>query len=90
MWYDWEGKFDNLKEVREVVYLPRTEGISTTSGMNIIVADSAPEFNNAIFKLIENRDFFDSISKNAIEFIHEKFDNLTSASKLIDFYKQHI
>lgn len=67
-----------------------TEGISTTSGKNIIVADSAADFNNAIFKLIENRNFFDSISKNAIEFIHEKFDNLTSASKLIDFYKKHI
>ncbi|HHU71703.1 MAG TPA: glycerol-3-phosphate cytidylyltransferase [Clostridiales bacterium] len=27
---DWEGKFDFLKEYCQVVYLPRTEGISTT------------------------------------------------------------
>jgi glycerol-3-phosphate cytidylyltransferase len=27
---DWEGKFDFLKEHCEVVYLPRTENISTT------------------------------------------------------------
>ncbi|MCQ2537993.1 MAG: glycerol-3-phosphate cytidylyltransferase [Lachnospiraceae bacterium] len=27
---DWEGKFDFLKEYCEVVYLPRTPGISTT------------------------------------------------------------
>ncbi|AHA75028.1 glycerol-3-phosphate cytidylyltransferase [Bacillus thuringiensis] len=27
---DWEGKFDFLKEYCEVVYLPRTEDISTT------------------------------------------------------------
>ncbi len=27
---DWEGKFDYLKELCEVVYLPRTEGVSTT------------------------------------------------------------
>lgn len=27
---DWEGQFDFLKEDCEVVYLPRTEGISTT------------------------------------------------------------
>lgn len=27
---DWEGKFDFLKEYCEVVYLPRTEGISAT------------------------------------------------------------
>jgi glycerol-3-phosphate cytidylyltransferase len=28
---DWEGKFDFLKEVCEVVYLPRTRGVSSTS-----------------------------------------------------------
>ncbi|MBC6298290.1 glycerol-3-phosphate cytidylyltransferase [Listeria sp. FSL L7-1517] len=27
---DWEGEFDFLKELCEVVYLPRTEGISTS------------------------------------------------------------
>ena len=27
---DWTGKFDFLKEYCEVIYLPRTEGISTT------------------------------------------------------------
>ena len=27
---DWEGKFDFLKDYCEVVYLPRTEGISTS------------------------------------------------------------
>ena len=31
---DWEGKFDELKEYCEVVYLPRTEGISTTKNFN--------------------------------------------------------
>jgi glycerol-3-phosphate cytidylyltransferase len=27
---DWAGKFDDLKELCEVVYLPRTDGISST------------------------------------------------------------
>ena len=27
---DWNGKFDHLKEQCEVVYLPRTDGVSTT------------------------------------------------------------
>ncbi len=27
---DWQGKFDHLKEHCEVVYLPRTDGVSTT------------------------------------------------------------
>ena len=31
---DWSGKFDFLKEHCDVVYLPRTEGISTTQIKN--------------------------------------------------------
>lgn len=31
---DWTGKFDYLKEYCEVVYLPRTDGISTTQIKN--------------------------------------------------------
>ena len=27
---DWKGKFDHLREYCEVVYLPRTENVSTT------------------------------------------------------------
>lgn len=27
---DWKGKFDELNDLCEVIYLPRTEGISTT------------------------------------------------------------
>lgn len=31
---DWTGKFDFLKDYCEVIYLPRTEGISTTKIKN--------------------------------------------------------
>lgn len=31
MGHDWEGRFDFLKDHCEVVYLPRTEGISSTA-----------------------------------------------------------
>jgi glycerol-3-phosphate cytidylyltransferase len=27
---DWQGKFDHLKSICEVVYLPRTDGVSST------------------------------------------------------------
>lgn len=30
MGHDWEGKFDDLSDLCKVVYLPRTEGVSTT------------------------------------------------------------
>jgi len=67
-----------------------TEGISTVSGKNIIIAESAEAFISAISELIENCKYFDSIGRNAIEYIHEKFDNLTSAGALLEFYKKHI
>lgn len=34
---DWKGKFDDLKSFCEVVYFPRTKGISTTAIKNIIL-----------------------------------------------------
>ncbi len=67
-----------------------TEGISTTSGLNIVVTENAEGFVQSITDLIEDREYFDKISKNAIEYIHENFDNLTSAGSLIDFYKKYI
>ncbi|MGE0020624.1 MAG: glycosyltransferase family 4 protein [Draconibacterium sp.] len=67
-----------------------TEGISTTSGLNIVIAENAQGFVNSIAELIENHEFFENISRNAIEYIHSKFDNLTSAGALIEFYKKHI
>lgn len=33
---DWQGKFDNLKDYCDVVYLPRTEGISSTNLRNLV------------------------------------------------------
>lgn len=34
---DWEGKFDFLSEYCKVIYLPRTEGISTTQRKGQII-----------------------------------------------------
>lgn len=33
---DWEGKFDELKSICEVVYIPRTEGVSSTQTKDYI------------------------------------------------------
>ncbi len=40
---DWEGKFDNLRSLCEVVYLPRTPDISTTEIKNEIASGSKPK-----------------------------------------------
>lgn len=34
MGYDWKGKFDHLNEWCEVIYLPRTDGVSSTNIKN--------------------------------------------------------
>jgi choline-phosphate cytidylyltransferase len=36
MGYDWAGKFDHLRDLCEVVYLPRTPSISTTATIEAI------------------------------------------------------
>jgi len=33
---DWEGKFDELKDFCEVIYHPRTKGISSTKLRSIL------------------------------------------------------
>ena len=33
---DWKGKFDELKQICKVIYLPRTEGVSSTQTKNYI------------------------------------------------------
>ncbi|WNC67915.1 adenylyltransferase/cytidyltransferase family protein [Thalassotalea nanhaiensis] len=33
---DWEGKFDHLKDLCEVIYLPRTPSVSTTEIIEIV------------------------------------------------------
>ena len=42
MGHDWTGKFDELEEFCEVVYLPRTEGISSTDRICLISVLDTP------------------------------------------------
>lgn len=67
-----------------------TEGIPTENGNNILIANDANEFTAAIARLINDRELADQIGKNAIGFIQERFDNLSQAGALIDFYRNHI
>ena len=66
-----------------------TEGIPTENGKNILIANDADRFIDAINQLINDRGLSDRIGKSAIGFIQEKFDNLSQAEALITFYKQH-
>jgi len=65
-----------------------TEGIPTENGKNILIANDADRFTDAITQLINDRELSNRIGKSAIGFIQEKFDNLSQAEALVEFYKQ--
>ncbi len=63
------------------------EGIEIENGKHLLIANTSDEFIQAISELVENRNLHDELGRNAIDFIHENFDNLAAAGKLVDFYK---
>ncbi len=65
-----------------------TEGINTSHGKNILIANTADEFINELEKIINNQDLHRNISIKAIEFINENFNKNNIAKNLISFYNQ--
>ncbi len=56
MGHDWEGKFDELKEFCEVVYLPRTQEISTTDikkSLSLITPGQCQELESSLHTAVE-------------------------------------
>lgn len=94
---DWEGKFDYLNEFCKVVYLPRTEGISSTMlrdestvdvRIGIIgcgrVAKRFPSEADVVsgVKVVAAYD----INSQATHSLSDKFDGITAYDNLTDFY----
>jgi len=57
---DWKGKFDHLKDACQVVYLPRTEGIDSTSLRSLARAFDY----DGLSRLKEARDIVDQLLTN--------------------------
>lgn len=49
---DWSGKFDDLRDICEVIYLPRTEGVSTTQ-LKKALSGITPKLKEDIYSLFE-------------------------------------
>ncbi len=62
------------------------EGIDATQGKEMILADSAQEFAEAMLLLANNIEKCESIGKNAANLASENFMNNNLASKLVAFY----
>lgn len=67
-----------------------TEGIDTTHGENILVSNTPEEFLKNLLNIVEDKDLYQKISKNAVKFIHEKFDNNVIGNRLSDFYSNEL
>ncbi len=68
---DWKGKFDNLKEYCQVIYLPRTEGISSSQireTLSHISKLSTTDLKKAL-EILSNIDF--SSIKEALDILNE-------------------
>lgn len=65
-----------------------TEGIKTTDGENILIANTPLEFSEKIAKILLDRRLFDQIGLNALNFVRQNFDNQRIAQKLLDFYQK--
>ena len=63
------------------------EGIAVEHGKHLLIASDPAEFIQAVSFLVDDKNKFETIGRNAVEFIHKNFDNLAAAGKLIDFYK---
>ena len=59
---DWKGKFDFLKDYCEVVYLPRTEGISTINSKSYELRYKRNFVDNRGYERLETEFFFSALS----------------------------
>ena len=81
---DWEGQFDYLKEYCEVVYLPRTEGISSTmlrEGMQKDIRIGVAGAGRIAERFVPESKFVSSVKANCVYDI--------DSTKASDFARRH-
>jgi polysaccharide biosynthesis protein PslH len=64
-----------------------TEGIDTTHGKNIFVADDVSGFAECVCRLVEDRKFCLEMGENARNFVTAQYDNFAISSSLVAFYQ---
>jgi glycosyltransferase involved in cell wall biosynthesis len=66
------------------------EGIGVSHGTDILIADEAKKFTEAMETLLNNFDKFEAIGGQARKFVQENYDNLSISKALCAFYKKLI
>lgn len=65
------------------------EGIGITPDENILLADSTEDYVRQTARLLNNDELYRRISKNAVNFIRNNYNNLQITSALADFYLKY-
>ena len=63
------------------------EGISYTSGKNILIADTPQDFADAICKCLNDSNYCDKIGENAKELITSEYSNEQISKKMVSFFE---
>jgi glycosyltransferase involved in cell wall biosynthesis len=66
------------------------EGLSVTDGENLLIADDALSFQNAVEKLRNDPEYCRKLGMEAYKLIYEKYNNSDIAASLAAFYNNHI
>jgi glycosyltransferase involved in cell wall biosynthesis len=66
------------------------EGINIRHGENILIAESADEFEKELENILENKSFFTKIGENAGRFVAENLNNNKITAALAEFYKTNL
>ncbi len=64
-----------------------TEGIATTHGRDILIADDPDQFARNVCALVEDRNYCMEIGENARNFVVGHYDNFAITSSLAEFYQ---
>lgn len=66
------------------------EGIAVENGKNILIADDADAFAEAVLRCVKDRDFALNFGNNARKLIEEKYSNLSLVKQLAAFYENEL
>ena len=65
-----------------------TEGIETTHNQNILIADTAEQYQMQLERAINDKSLCDAISINAIKFVKKNFNISQITKELLDFIER--
>jgi len=63
------------------------EGNPARDGHELMIADTPEAFTAKLLQLVQNRELFDQMGKNAFQFVQKEFDNTKITQSLIEFYQ---